>query len=364
LFSAFSFYVFFFFFLNAAPPKPDVALINDAAAEALRSGDRGAALDILSARLSRETERVYAGKQIRDNRLRIFAGVYLVTVAAAGLLLYMYCERGILGPFRKMRRFAENIAAGNLDIPLTMDRQGNFGAFTESFDLMREELNRAKENERNADQSKKGLVASLSHDIKTPVASIKAVTEYMLLISENDEDRRQLETINAKAEQINSLITNMFHATLEELHALSVTVAEVQSTEIRDIIKNADHEGRIQPFMIPDCIISADMLRLQQVFDNIIGNSYKYAGTDIEINSYFGERYLIVEITDFGKGVPEDELPLLTNKFYRGKNTGDKSGYGLGLYISKYLMEQMPGSLKCENRAGGFTVRLALPLAG
>ena len=274
-----------------------------------------------------------------------------------------YLRITILRPFKKLKGFARHIAAGNLDIPLDMDKNNLFGAFTESFDLMREELKSAKKNERKAEQSKKELVASLSHDIKTPVASIKAVTEYMLFVTENEEDKEQLETINAKAEQINALITNMFHATLEELQALSVSVADIQSTAIPGLIINADYERRIKPFSIPSCIVSADLLRLQQVFDNIISNSYKYAGTDIEINACFEEQHLIIDITDFGKGVQEDELPLILNKFYRGKNTGTKGGYGLGLYISNYLLNMMSGDIRCENRPNGFSVRLMLRLA-
>ena len=59
---------------------------------------------------------------------------------------------------------------------------------------------------------------------------------------------------------------------------------------------------------------------MQQIFDNVISNSYKYANTDIEITSDINEEYLIISIRDFGKGVSNDEIPLLTQKFYRGKN--------------------------------------------
>jgi signal transduction histidine kinase len=105
-------------------------------------------------------------------------------------------------------------------------------------------------------------------------------------------------------------------------------------------------------------------VRLQQVLDNIIGNSYKYANTEIEINARFENQYLVIDISDTGSGVPDDELPLLLNKFYRGKNAGDKSGYGLGLHISRFLLEQMSGEFRCENRpGGGFAVILMLRLA-
>ncbi len=290
------------------------------------------------------------------------AMLVLLLAVLAGYLRYFHVT--ILSPFNRMKDFARYIAAGNLSTPLKMDKNNLFGAFTESFDLMREELKRARENERRADRSKKELVASLSHDIKTPVASIKSATELMLFTTDNAEYKEQLEGINAKAEQINALITNMFHATLEELEALSVTVSEVPSTAIHDLIRHADFEKRVKPFELPSCLCLADPIRLSQVLDNIIGNSYKYAATDIEISAFIEEQYLVIEVTDFGPGVPKDELSLILTKFYRGRNAQAKGGYGLGLYISKYLMEQMLGGIRCENRQGGFSVGLSLRLAG
>lgn len=286
----------------------------------------------------------------------------VLTLVFVGYILYLHSV--LLHPFKKMQGFARQIAAGNLDIPLEMDKNNLFGAFTESFDLMRDELYKARENEREAERSKKELVASLSHDIKTPVASIKSATELMLFTTDDEEYREQLEGINAKAEQINSLITDIFHSALEELQALSVSVIEILSVSILNLIQYADYEKRVKPFELPDCLVSADPVRLQQVFDNIIGNSYKYAGTDIDIHAYFEEQFLVIEFIDCGTGVREDELPLLTNKFYRGKNAAVKNGYGLGLYICKYLMEQMSGGLQCENRSDGFCVRLMLRVAG
>ena len=305
-----------------------------------------------------------AAHVMEQNRQHIHFSLTIIFIflilTLAGYTFYLHFI--LLRPFQKMQAFARHIAAGNLDIPLEMDRNNLFGAFTESFDLMREELHKARENEREADRCRKELVASLSHDIKTPVASIKSATELMLFTMENDEYREQLDGINAKAEQINILITDMFHSTLKELSELSVTIVETRSDRIPNLIRYADYEKRVKPFEIPSCLISADALRLQQVFDNIISNSYKYAGTDIEVGAYIQEQYLIVDITDHGPGVPDDELPFITQKFFRGKQASPQSGYGLGLYICKYLMEEMAGSICCGNRADGFAVRLMLRL--
>ena len=350
-------------FRAVVPPMPDALLINDAVMSALQDGDKEEVVENLTGPLLQEYNRMEAARKSWGSTLLVLLSVYTGAIAAAGVWLFAYCERSVLRPFRRLQKFARDVAAGNLDIPLEMDKGGSFGAFTESFDLMREELKKARENERAADRSKKELVASLSHDIKTPIASIKAATELMLVSAKDEKEKKQLERIEAKAEQINTLITNMFHATLEELQALSVTVAEVHSTEIVGLVHDADYKGLVEPFRIPECIIEADLVRLGQVFDNIIGNSYKYAGTGIELRAVIEGAFLVIDIEDHGGGVPEDELPLILTKFYRGKNADEKSGYGLGLYISDFLVSNMSGKLQCENRENGFAVVIALKLA-
>lgn len=281
----------------------------------------------------------------------------------------LYLRHKLIWPFRKLDAFARRVASGSLDVPLEMDRQNLFGPFTESFDLMRTELLRAKENEYRADRSKKELVASLSHDIKTPVASIQAITELMLVKEQNSAVQKKLETIHAKARQIAELVENLFHASLEELEKLRVSPVEESSKLLSSLLRNADYDGRAAIPDVPPCMLNVDRLRLTQVFDNIFSNSYKYAGTSIDVAFSFDHDFLLTTVSDFGHGAPEESLPLLCNKFYRGENAEGKGGSGLGLYLARYLMEQMGGSLSCENKISngvicGFVVRISLPLAG
>lgn len=288
----------------------------------------------------------------------IFALLMIVSI-----LNLLYIHRTLLKPFRQLQNFAANVARGNFDIPLKMDKNNYFGAFTESFDLLREELNAARQREYESNRSKKELVASISHDIKTPVASIKAVSELMLMQVKDDRVIKQVNTIYSKADQINLLVTDMFHATLEELQQLKLTVTEESSELLVDMIENVNYGHQILFDPIPQCIILMDPLRMQQVIDNIISNSYKYAGTKVTIKSQINQGYLELHINDFGRGISEEELPLLFNKYYRGKNEVGKNGSGLGLYISKYFMEKMYGQISCYNREDGFTVVLKSKLA-
>lgn len=273
--------------------------------------------------------------------------IIIVSVMAVQLIVcigyLVYVNRSVIKPFRKLEDFAERVAGGNLEVPLEMDRQNIFGVFTESFDIMRTELKKARLAEAMANKGKKELVAKLSHDIKTPVASIKAVSEVGLALSESERQAKSYTTIISKADQINALVSNLFTATLEELQELTVTASDMESTVISELLANADYLGKAELPQIPECIICADKLRLQQVFDNIFANSYKYAGTEITVNAERKGQWLCIEVSDFGGGVEENELLTIKNKFGRGKNSEGIEGAGLGLFISDYFMKQMSG---------------------
>lgn len=266
-------------------------------------------------------------------------------------------------PFQKLQKFSTEIAKGNLDIPLPMNRHNFFGAFTESFDLMREELKRARESEYAANRSKKELVAELSHDIKTPIATIKAVCEVLQVKEKKEDTLDKIEVIANKAEMIDSLVGNMFHATLEELEVLKVEPEEKSSLLVEEMILEQKYYGEIVlENNIPECLLYFDELRLKQVLDNIIHNAYKYAKTECYVKFMEQEGGVQIQIKDAGDGMPEEELSLAAEKFYRGSNAKGKSGSGLGLYLAKNFMEGMEGGMEFYNE-NGFVVNLFLKKA-
>ena len=298
-------------------------------------------------------------------KIALFVMSLVLLTVIVSVLYYIYLKRRVLDPFKKLKGFAVRVAGGNLDTPLEMDKGNVFGSFTESFDIMREELKASREREEKAVKSRKELVAQLSHDIKTPVSSIKAMTDVMSLTA-SEEDKVTINAINAKADQIDSLISNLFHATLEELEQLEVKPEDINSTDIVQMIKDADYQNKIEKLDIKDAVVFADRLRLNQVLNNIIFNSYKYADTGINVTSRFenaGSKYLFIEIADKGPGVPEEELEMITQKFKRGSNAGNKDGSGLGLYISDYLMNKMEGSLTVRNTGDGFAVEIGIKIS-
>lgn len=280
----------------------------------------------------------------------LIKAIIVLFVVIFGLLLFIvqYLYMRIIRPFHKLENFAERISVGNLEVPLTMDQHNYFGAFTESFDRMREELSKSKQAEYEANRSKKELVASLSHDIKTPVATIKALCEILEYKQVDNDTLSKIHTINQKSDVIDTLINNLFHATLEELEALRIEPKEELSTILKPMFLDINHYDRIHfQNEVPGCLIYCDKLRLGQVIDNVINNSYKYAATNINVTFEERESYIEVEIRDFGVSSLDEDIPLLFRKYYRGKNAGNLSGTGLGLYLAKQFMEGMGGKIEC-----------------
>lgn len=318
-----------------------------------------------------EIDREIKGKLIISNQLTplyqsrlqmIFITIIVMIIiqAVIAVIYFLYLQRTIIFPFVKLHSFAKQVAYGNLDIPLTMDRKNVFGAFSEAFDLMRSEIKQARIAEAAANDSKKELIAKLSHDIKTPLASIKAASEVGAAISKNDSDKANYAQIMQKSDQINTLVSDLFTASLEELKELSVHTSVCAADEIITLLANADYKHQATVSEIPDCKISADLLRLQQVFDNIFANAYKYAKPPILVTSTLSDRYLMIAIEDHGNGISERELLHIKEKYARGSNSVGLEGAGLGLYIADYLMKMMQGALTVENGTHGFAVKVYL----
>ena len=292
--------------------------------------------------------------------------IILVILLCVISLLFLYgLHMSIIKPFKRLEAFAHKITTGRFDEPLPMDKNNIFGLFTQSFDVMRESLLEARRKQIEAERAKKELIAAISHDVKTPVTSIKLITELMLAVEPKPEVYEKLKTIETKTDQINRLINDMMHSTLEELGELKVNLTSESSEVLRSLFQAADISGCIKIGDIPKCMVDLDISRMEQVAGNIITNSYKYAGTDIDVVYAIDGQFLRIEVSDYGKGVEPNALELICTKFYRGENAieSQKDGEGLGLYIAKLLMDKMGGGLEVYNRTDGFSVRLLLRLS-
>lgn len=309
---------------------------------------------------------IYTSQDLQGNQtLRLMVIIILFSILCALIAAYYFYMRHYLyRPFKRFKSFAQNIAAGNLDLPLPMDKDNLFGEFTESFDILREELKIARQKAADEEKSKKELIATLSHDIKTPISIVRAASELLELNETDQKKLTNIKAIQAKTLEIDTLITDLFSSALEDLSELKINIKDIKSAEIEQIIMNSDLlKKTIFTNKIPACLIKADSLRVSQICGNIILNSYKYADTKIEVSFFLTDNYLRISFKDFGNTLIADDLPMLANKFYRGKNAEDKEGAGLGLYICSNLLERMGGSLDFDLEKNGFRTDISLALS-
>ena len=296
---------------------------------------------------------------VRADRIARVATGTMAALAVLATAWVWWLRRRVVTPFARLQEFAADVAAGRLDAPLRMDRSHLFGAFSESFDVLRAQLTRAREAERAATDSKRALVSQLGHDIRTPLASIGATAE-LLAVGEEDAVRRErLSVVLAKVAQIDALVEELFEANAEQLEALPVEPEPHPAAALADLVRRADVTGIVAAVELAEGLIELDPRRTQQVLDNILGNAAKYGAPPVTVTGGLAEaRLYVVTIRDHGPGVATDELARLTAQRFRGANAAGSPGFGLGLFTANWLMERMGGALTCHVLPGGFAVVL------
>ncbi len=283
------------------------------------------------------------------------------------LLVFAYIYRTIIRPFNILQNYADEIARGNFDIDLRYERTNYFGKFTWAFDHMRREITKARACEKEAIDNNKTVIATLSHDIKTPIASIRAYAEGLdANLDSGPEMRRKYSlVIMIKCDEVTKLTNDLFLHSLSDLDKLKINMTR---ENIRELLIKIISELQLNDSFIrvtgelPDAYVMIDEKRFEQVMENLINNTKKYAPeSNIEISSDIGEDNISICVQDYGEGIPDEDMPFIFDKFYRGSNARDRQGSGLGLYIVRYIMEQMGGSVDLISSSEGLRVILKIP---
>lgn len=288
------------------------------------------------------------------------AVLYIVFV-----FLYVYFK--ILRPFDRMKDFASEVAKGNFDVPLKYERSNYFGAFTWAFDSMRKEITSARMAEHEAIENNKTVIATLSHDIKTPIASIRAYAEGLEANLDVSPERRSryLQVLMKKCDEVTELTNDLFLHSLSDMGRIEIKPEELELVPfVEQTVSDITADKKDVIFAKPDFspVICADRKRMTQLIENLINNSRKYGKTEINISMTKKDNFVQMCFMDRGSGIPDEDMPFITDKFYRGRNSGNENGSGLGLYIVKYIAEQSGGTLELQNMYPGLKVTVSLPM--
>lgn len=299
--------------------------------------------------------------------------IFIPVICSVSVLFFVaafgYIYLAILRPFDKMKEFAVKISAGDFNLPLLYQRANYFGEFTWAFDSMRKEITKARTCEKEAIDNNKTVIATLSHDIKTPIASIRAYAEGLGASMDTSYEKREryVSVIIKKCDEVSRLTDDLFLHSISDLDKLQITPEKLEICSfLEEAVQEISASHGDVAFHKADftAYVDADRNRLTQIAENIINNARKYAGSDMDVFLTREGGEVGLHFRDYGSGIPDKDMPFIFGKFYRGSNCGEEQGSGLGLYIVKYIAGKMDGSVTLINHSEGLEVVVTLPECG
>lgn len=304
----------------------------------------------------------------------LYAAVVFVALLATVVFTNLYLTRNLFEHIQKpldaLMQGVKRIEDGDLDSPIAYEEQDEFRMACDAVDAMAVRLKKSLTEQQNEQQRKQELIAGMSHDLKSPLTTIRAYTEALLEGVAPDEPTRQryLQTIYARETDLEALVNRLFE--LAKLGAseypMHLKALPLQET-LHHILNTCDHEGiSVDCDAVIDCTVLADRELLQRVLNNLVDNSRKYGANALSFGSACEEDTVTLWMEDNGPGVPEEQLPCLFEPFYRGDAARTKpgAGSGLGLAVVKKSMQQIGGNVRAENApGGGLRIVMQLPMA-
>jgi signal transduction histidine kinase len=297
-----------------------------------------------------------------DGTSVVTAVLCLALSLVISLIFVAYLNNSVLKPIATITDYAKRAAQN--DSVAKLEIGGVFIDIVDAIDQLRAELRHEKELELAISRSRREMVTSISHNVVTPISTIRDIADLLRSRAEPGKERAQLEAIRNKADYVDEMLTDLLRNVTEDDSDIDFNLNEYSSIDLYDLISNADYDKCCSYVgAIPKARLIYDEARLQNVLDHIISNAYKYAGTRITIHNEISDNVLRVTFRDYGSGIPAEDISEVFKKYFRGKNSSGKFGSGLGLYIAAYYMERMKGTVSCENYNGGFGVTIGLPVA-
>ncbi len=312
----------------------------------------------------------------RYNNILLF-GLFMLTIIVIGPLL-LIVTKDIVLPLKKLENCAQEIAHGNLNFELKSKSGNEIGRVMRSYEKMRFELKKSITNQLDMEENRKQLLSNITHDLKTPITSIKGYIQGIRDGVANDPDKlsKYLDVIYNKSVDMNAMIDDLFlfsklDLRKEPFNKDYVDVNGFYESCIQELHLELDGNG---VELTSECRITEglkafmDSQKIKRVILNVINNSMKFMDKEQKLlNMAFLELEdsLVVKIRDNGIGIDREELINIFDRFYRtdpsrNSNTG---GSGLGLAIARQIVEQHNGTIAADSVKGEWTeIKFTIPL--
>ena len=306
----------------------------------------------------------------------LFLGLALLAfIIATSIFLADFMIRRILPPLEELQTGAEKVEQGDLSVRLSHEEKDELAPLFKSFNMMTSALEASLRQRAQEEENRKELIASMSHDIRTPLTAIKAYTEGLIDGVADTEEKRAhyLAVILRKADELSVMVDQLLLLSKIDVGEKAVPLEEVALDRFIQDVVDDNRDAFLQRGLVIEyrsdgaAAIQGSPLLLERILMNLFTNSAKYKDRDAgRLTLTLEKRDGCVTLTaaDDGPGVPEDALPHLFEAFYRTDKARSRTerGSGLGLAITARAMDLMHGTTEAENGSPrGLVIRLTWP---
>lgn len=304
----------------------------------------------------------------------ICIGISVVVIVLVSQVFTRKIFKRIVKPVDKLMEANERIKHGNYDELIEYKGEYEFEQLCKSFNNMQRALKEERERDIKWKKTKQDMISGISHDLKTPLTSIKGYIKGIKDGVADSEEKREkyLDVAYRKACEMDTLLERLLYFSRVENGQISYDIKKVsvknlieqyvraQEFELKD--KGIKIKSKIQT----NCNVMVDITQINRVFENILQNSIKYANVpniEIEICAHNSGNNVEIELKDNGIGINNSDIGKIFNEFYRADESRTNSnieGNGIGLYVCKYIVEKHRGSIKAKNE-NGLNIIISLP---
>jgi signal transduction histidine kinase len=302
--------------------------------------------------------------------LLLFATVLAVYFGAAD-------SRSLVQAVAALTAAARRMADGNLTARVKLARGDEVGALGDAFNRMASQLAAYDARQRDLEQARRDLIAAVSHDLRTPLASIRVMAEALAdqVVDDPQTVDRYHQQIRAETERLNRLIDDLFELSRIDAGALHLNLEpaslhDLVSDLLLSLAPQAGQKRLVLEGNVPDDLapVRIDSARIHRVLVNLVDNAIRHTPEQgrIALVAADAGAQIRVDVTDTGEGIDPTDAPAVFDRFYRGEKsrTRDGAGAGLGLAIARGLVEAHGGRIWVQSRRGqGTTFSFTLPKA-
>lgn len=284
--------------------------------------------------------------------------IALLLTSILGLLAIWIITRNLNKIIAAVRSFKD----GNHSVRIQLKTGGELANVANTFNGMAATIEQNIIQLKSVEELRKELIANVSHDLRSPIASIQGFAETILLKDENiseEERKKYLQIILQNSENLSKLVNDLFELSKLESNPQMIQQEPVQVAElVQDVADKFQIIAKEKNISINTIyskslpLVYADIQMTDRVFQNIIDNAIKYCNANdvVTIELELEKDAVLVKITDTGKGIAEDEIPYIFTRYYKGKKTQGANSTGLGLAIVKKILDLHKSSIEVYSK--------------